>query len=358
MHKLVKRISFLIAGTTFALLIIESSLRILALGASIHLTTYSEKFGFDHIPNAAAHYKSKEYNIPISINSQGQRDNEYQLQKAEKTYRIAIIGDSYTEGLQVPLDATAAKKLEAKLSQDAPNYEVINFSVSGFGIDQKYLYTKYKILNYKPDMIILFFSANDLDDLLRDGTEIYQDKIIFNSNIRQEGNTYPIKNILRKLHIFNFIYEKIPTRALQGSGQGIPLEYLLYQGIENEQISKYLNLSESLILESAYLAWDNNAAFLLVIGADRVQTNQQRTQAFIEQYNVDHFDGGFINQKISTFAAKNNISYLDLLPIFQKRYNNQELFFQFDGHWNSNGHELVAQALYEVISNKNKHEIN
>ncbi len=71
----------------------------------------------------------------VSINSDGLRDREHVVTKPPNTLRIAVLGDSFTEAMQVNRQEAFWAILEKKL-QNCPNLkgrqvEVINFGVAG-----------------------------------------------------------------------------------------------------------------------------------------------------------------------------------------------------------------------------------
>jgi len=95
----------------------------------------------------------------FETNSIGIRDKEYNLEKNNNTFRIAIIGDSQTKGIGINLEDTYPKILEKKLNEKTINksYEVMNFARGGIHNENYQCYLKKTIdaLHYNPDMIIL-----------------------------------------------------------------------------------------------------------------------------------------------------------------------------------------------------------
>ena len=59
------------------------------------------------------------------------------VDKPPNTFRIAVIGDSFAEALQVDLDHTFWSVMERKLAEgwrgNGQRVEVLNFGVSGYG---------------------------------------------------------------------------------------------------------------------------------------------------------------------------------------------------------------------------------
>jgi len=73
--------------------------------------------------------------------------------------RIAIVGDSYTFGLEVPFESTWGNKLEKQLPS---RVQVLNFGVDGYGVDQAYLRYHRDVRPWHPDLVILGFINHDL----------------------------------------------------------------------------------------------------------------------------------------------------------------------------------------------------
>ena len=114
-------------------------------------------FEFIHTGN---HWYSRDYSAQVRTNSLGFRDSERSPQKPDNTIRIALLGDSMVEALEVPFDKTAGQLLEKKLNNDlqtpSRNYEVLNFGMGAFGITQSLLnYTEY-VQIFNPDYVFLF----------------------------------------------------------------------------------------------------------------------------------------------------------------------------------------------------------
>jgi hypothetical protein len=118
-----------------------------------------------HIPGAEGWYTAEGRSY-IRINASGWHDKERPLAKPAGVTRIAILGDSYTDALQVPEDSAFPAILERTLNNTLPGrYEVLNFGVGGFGTGQELLALRHYALKYAPDAVILAFTiVNDVSD--------------------------------------------------------------------------------------------------------------------------------------------------------------------------------------------------
>ena len=65
---------------------------------------------------AGVEWYAKDYSIRIRTNSLGFRDLERSPTRPEGTVRVALLGDSFVEAIQVPFEKTAGQLLEARLN--------------------------------------------------------------------------------------------------------------------------------------------------------------------------------------------------------------------------------------------------
>ncbi|MFH0877249.1 MAG: SGNH/GDSL hydrolase family protein [Candidatus Omnitrophota bacterium] len=101
------------------------------------------------------------------INAQGFKDQDFIKQKPKNTLRIAMLGDSITEGMRIPLGQTFSDLLEAALNEQAlrrkspRRYDVMNFGVGGYNLEAEIELLKTTALAYRPDVVILNLAPND-----------------------------------------------------------------------------------------------------------------------------------------------------------------------------------------------------
>src|SRR3989442_3392601 len=108
------RLLLIATSIVFALLIIEAGLRVAGFSAP-YFYAFEDETGWTLRPNVSGWFR-KEGAAYVSINSAGMRDREHTLAKPANTYRIAILGDSFAEALQVPLEHTFWHVLEDRLA--------------------------------------------------------------------------------------------------------------------------------------------------------------------------------------------------------------------------------------------------
>ena len=114
-----------------------------------------------------AGWMAGERTLWVRINSDGLRDDEHARAADPRTIRIAVLGDSYMQGLNVPLEHTFASFLERRVSgcfaAAGRTAEVINFGVSGYGTAQELLTYRHQAAGYAPDLVLLaVYTNNDI----------------------------------------------------------------------------------------------------------------------------------------------------------------------------------------------------
>ena len=119
----------------------------------------------------------------VKLNNFGFRDIDWKIEKDPGTFRIAAIGDSFTFGqgvkfneifperLKQALNTTEAKnafldgcKLSVRCIRSVPEeFEVFNFGQSGYSTADELRLVKEKVLDFKPDLLLVGFVLNDPD---------------------------------------------------------------------------------------------------------------------------------------------------------------------------------------------------
>ncbi len=151
-----------IVGTTLvtgavlvaAIALLEGLFGIAGIGKSEFLDA-DPVYGFAPMPGVELVFRREGFGH-VRFNSLGMHDVERQFAKAKGTHRIAIVGDSLTESVQVDLPNTFCQKLEQRLNQERPDRrtEVLNLGVSSHNLSQVYLRTKKMAMKFAPDVVI------------------------------------------------------------------------------------------------------------------------------------------------------------------------------------------------------------
>lgn len=116
-------------------------------------------------PNAEYIYQHDGVEVPVKINSLGLHDIEHTYDKPAGVYRILILGDSFTEGVQVPLADNFSRRLEDCLNQHYQQpIEVINTGVSYYSNAEELFFLQYEGRRYQPDLVLVaVYVGNDIE---------------------------------------------------------------------------------------------------------------------------------------------------------------------------------------------------
>ncbi|MFN2399270.1 MAG: hypothetical protein ABR543_11610 [Gemmatimonadaceae bacterium] len=105
---------------------------------------------------------------PFRTNRWGMRDRDYELVPPANTFRIALLGASYSMGRGVGDGETFESLLEEELNREPgsasqPKYEILNFAVGGY-TPLHHLYSlENKVLEFAPDALLLISHHTDAE---------------------------------------------------------------------------------------------------------------------------------------------------------------------------------------------------
>ena len=129
--------------------------------------------GFTLRPGASGWW-TREGRGQVTINHDGLRDVDHNRQPAPGVLRVAVLGDSFSEALQVNLEATWWKQLEARINATPDcalvrgypkGVEFVNFGVGGYGTGLALLTWRQQAHAYAPRKVLLaMYLGNDIQD--------------------------------------------------------------------------------------------------------------------------------------------------------------------------------------------------
>ncbi len=108
--------------------------------------------------------------VGLVTNSLGMRSREVGPRAPAGTFRILLLGDSFTEGLGLELPDTVGARVEAMLNAAGCGraFEVINAGVASYSPILEYVQLNRVGLALHPDLVVLNFDMTDVhDDLVR-----------------------------------------------------------------------------------------------------------------------------------------------------------------------------------------------
>jgi hypothetical protein len=322
----------------------------------------------------------------VQINDHGFRDVPRSYEKPAKTVRVAVLGNSWTEALQVPRENTYCSVLERRLAGlpcfSGRRVEVLNFGVSGYSTAQELLLLRQEVWKYQPDIVIVaFYSARDVANNVRQFNNaadpeqspyfVYRgDRLVLDSSFQALPAVQPRQIQLQKIRcIVNEhirVLQAVNTLVRYGRAQvamaaikeraavaGVDsLEHAVYVPPSRPTLEEAWHVTEGLLLAIRDESRAHGAQFRIVTLANRPQVipDLEKRTAFMRSLGVT--DLSYADQRINALGAREGIPVTNLAPALAAYAESHREFLNgFNatnlggGHWNETGHRLAAETL-------------
>lgn len=251
--------------------------------------------------------------------------------KESDKFRIALVGDSYTQG-------TGVKEREYEYDyqlqdmidkdEDFSESEVIKFAGDPFNSFQELVLIRELVLDYNPDIIVLQFCPNDGQATRSHvGGVGGRDKYVF------ADTNYVIKNG-KLMPSFSFLSHDTNKALIPHSSF---LRFLSYKMNMGESVRKEnLSLALDSIAKMEKITSKNNIPFLIVnfpsTRSERIFCNEETASG--------------IKNKVADLSEKLSIPFHDLCHDL----NPAEHDSQYDsGHYNREGYKIAAQRIKDML---------
>jgi hypothetical protein len=401
-RNLKKKLLLMLFGLLFGLGMSEIFLRVIGYSYPLFYTTDSYR-GFALQPGVEGHYQ-REGESYVRINSDGLRDREHAKPKPADTVRIAVLGDSFSEAMHVPMDQTFWSLLERKLQEcnafPGKQVEVINFGVSGYGTAQELITLRQKVWDYSPDLVVLAFTTyNDIYDnsralsrteevpyfVYRNGQLVYDDSFRNSRTYQQRDSKLNrfgrwIHNSLRVVQLVHYVQfvaklkftdwkNKRRLAAAQAkpsagtpvtvrNAEDIGIDNMIYIEPRDDNWQQAWRVTEGLIRQMRDDVKQKNARFLLVTLSNAIQVYPDPLvrQRFLQHVGADTIL--YPNLRLKTMAEREQIEFLDLAQPMQLYSDQSKVFLHGfgsdlgNGHWNASGHKLAAELIAQKLCSK------
>jgi hypothetical protein len=314
-----------------------------------------------------------EWRVHTRINSRGLRDREIPYER-QSAFRVLVLGDSFTEGLQVPVESTFSKLLEQRLGNAGAPIEVLNAGVSGYGTDSELFFYLAEGWKYRPDLVLLVFNtSNDILEnhhgLMRGTGFPYPPKPHFDfeeGRLMRQNFPLPALSpsaralgaVQRALTRHSTLYRLLPALRLPGPGGAhaalspvpgtTPIEIYLTDYPEPWQVAWRITRGLVLRLREEVEARGSRFAVAVINAKEEVSERRWQWTLFANpSLRIRGWDVDKPNRMITSFLARRGIATIPLLDTFRAYYRttNTSGFYEWDVHWSANGHELAANAM-------------
>src|SRR5208282_382009 len=146
-RKILGAIALILFGSALALVVLDVGIRVVNHWYP-YFYCYDAERGWGLNPGAHGRY-TREGGADLRINQDGFRGPDYARPKPAGVVRVAVLGDSYVEAMQVAEDQTFTAVIGRTLATSPAlrgrRVEALNFGVDGYGTAQELLTLQRKV---------------------------------------------------------------------------------------------------------------------------------------------------------------------------------------------------------------------
>ena len=331
--KTLKDILFLLLGLIGTLIIVEIYITLAGISKT-NWTIIDPIVGKTNKPDTDIIYFSEGFYIG-RINDYGYLGNEYSQLKEKDKFRVALIGDSFVEGMQVFTRHHFMSLMEKKLNDGGENQvQVLNFGKGIFDFNDMYCYYKNFVSQFNPDIIYLFVAAKDF---IESKKEIMPEVVLQGDSLNiqfeflhgKEYNKYKNFNVFMKSSI-----GRLAFNCYKMMDNAMPILFgKFYPVTESNWKMDYESLRLSEIQKKIIEDLGQSKKFVIV---------------YLESFPDN------LNQEIIK-----DVDVVELSPIFDKmkEQGNDPFYWKATnkyGHINHEGHKVVADFLSADLASRIK----
>jgi hypothetical protein len=282
----------------------------------------------------------------ININSHGFRGPDFSSMKPDNTYRIFVIGGSTTFGTGTTSDTTTIPGfLQEKFDNDqfSKKIEVINAGISGLFSGTEVGLIKEQILDYDPDLLIIYDGWNDIAkkyENYNDGLKNSQNQ----STSKERDTFYEFGELLFDFSVVaKIIYTNLDYLPMFFAGPAV-------YSFEGTEINEKADIWSKRWTEICELGKTND--FQVVVTLQPILGSSERTLSEFEQHQFEWKENERRLPALEIYA--NNLVQIDnsctktadLRNIFDEI--NEPLYLD-SVHLGDYGNKIVSDKIYELI---------
>lgn len=348
------RLTAIAVGIVAGFVLLELGLRLAFDFPQPQFFAIHETLGLYSRPNADG-YNTMEGRGHVTINSAGLRDSEFSIERNSKK-RIVVLGDSFTQALQVDLQDTFHGLLEADYSHDI---EIYSFGMAGYGTAQAYLAYETLAKNYDPDVVVLaFYPGNDIQDNSKELSQgyprpyfIFDDgKLVLDTSFRNSSKFHRSPLIYSAYY---FLTDNFLTFAL--------LDKIRYTVGWNENSKAALMDNDSLIYGPQTRA-ETDAWLITELLIQKLAESVTRDGGVFVLFVLDSIpqqldtkrDPFYVETRLGSLCRARSFLCVFMGPAAVRQFQNTRVpIHGFDGnnrgHWNKAGHQLAHDVLRQAL---------
>lgn len=321
------------------------------------------------VPNSNAQFTQREFSYVQRVNNLGMRGVDRTIEKPKDTFRVLMLGDSYTMGKGVQDNETSSVLLEHMLNEQlgacsGVAFEVLNAGVDSYAPILSYVQLTRDLAKLDPDLVFLNLDINDLvqESAYRtlatyspDGTLIGVPQsdpksMSLTARVRNwvEGHLYLTRWALYYINRLGG-YRDLTVREVVTQANFEVAAHTLFGDPVNRD-AQWLGLFDSINKIKRFVE-HISATFILTIYPWPHQVNDTE---WIPGRYLFVPKGAKLSERsverIQEMSKEFGIVLLNQYPRFRAYRGENKLYYSYDGHFTPAGHRLMAQGIFEFIS--------
>jgi hypothetical protein len=333
---------------------------------------YDPLLGISLIPNKRTFHSRGCFQGEVVTNRWGFRDRERSLEKSPGEFRIALLGDSAVEAVQVKPEEVMNIRMEKLLqAKGYSNTKVLAFAVEGIGTTQELLMYQKRVRQFHPDLVILLWIDNDV----MNNSSTIQPKVYGIHtwyapyyDLGPDGNLVfrpvagrPLDGFLSFLEshgLLVYYLERIWDRVGFGwaKWEGIPLQWGVYGDPLDPEWERAWLITEKVLAQLAATVENDGAKFVVAVLPNFYKIDPDWRQRFAKEVGrvPRSFNPETMDERLQEIANRNHIALHFLAPYLQTYRDEHHLrwpYFSFtcDPHYSPLGNEVAAEAIVEGL---------
>jgi hypothetical protein len=322
------------------------------------------------VPNSRAEFRQQDFAYVQRVNNLGLRGDDISRDKTPGTYRIAMLGDSFTMGKGVKDDETSSVLLEQSLRQslaacNGRPVEVLNAGVDSYAPVLSFIQLKRELTQLQPDLIVLNLDVSDLaQERAYRGQAVYGEggEVVAVPQRTDGKSAYDkVRDWTGRNLFFTRLVLFYANRALGHRDltvRGVVMEAdpeIVAHTLEGDEVDRrqqWLDIFDSISRMKSY-AEANGMRFVLTVYPWAHQISD--TEWVPGRHTFMPKGARPSDRSLNTIrdlAAANGIELLDLTPAFRTYAGSAGLYFKHDMHFTAAGQRAMAKGIEEYLLQK------
>jgi lysophospholipase L1-like esterase len=342
------RFLLLLGSLALGFLVVELGVRAANFGPDIQ-PVFRESYRLSDNPVLRYELRPGSNRGPVRINDQGMRDVARTRDKPAGVFRIASLGDSIAFGYGVRADETYSRWLEVLLNRyyasSQMRYEVLNFGVTGYNVEQAAEVARVRAMAYAPDLLLYGYCLNDAQqysfewESLRSQLNGAENR--YWARLSRGGESFALRS-----RVFLLARYLLDSRQTAGRNKGPVKPEPDWQSLERGRYADYFAG-----LHHDTESWQRVQSGFAGLGAiGHASSIPVYVAIFPVLRDLSRHPLAAVHARVVHQAETSGLRPIDLAPLFRSVEEQESERLHHDAlHPNELGHALAAMAILQVM---------